>query len=367
MIRSRIAHYRSTFQLASAGAGSGRRFVVVDTRNEMKHAGEVLSLDRLLSASPSRSDFVLLLDTLQQLDESELAAVLKELAAAGCKLVIVVPLVYSARLHEDGINENKLVQPWIWWQEQLKLYFPAVQRIATPTDSDAAFATWPLSAERKKAIVRLGKTGSLVKAAEWLRNRAKLAHLTLSRSVYSKVDILNALAGKSLSVVGNARSLAEKTFGEQIDANEIVVRFNQMPIISRRSHGSRTDWLATSVSVDKEFLERRGVSRVLWMSTRRRKISAEMLSLGDLYLHPKNDVVRLARRAGVERPSTGLMLIDLLAQSTCRSIELYGFDFFKSQSSSGHQTAETAPHDFEKEEAFVAGIVSKDARFRIWR
>jgi hypothetical protein len=96
-------------------------------------------------------------------------------------------------------------------------------------------------------------------------------------------------------------------------------------------------------------------------------MTPEMLRMESLYIHPKDDVARLAGRAQVERPSTGLMFIDLLTQSPCKSVELYGFDFYRSQSFSGHQTADTAPHAFDREEAFVNDLIAKDARFKICR
>ncbi len=153
--------------------------------------------------------------------------------------------------------------------------------------------------------------------------------------------------------------------GSAIDANDIVLRFNRAPIISREANGSRTDWLATSVPLERDTIDAIGPRRILWMSRRRSKMNMIIATAGHLYVHPKEDVLRLAASASVERPSTGLMVIDLLARSRCRSVELYGFDFYKSQSLSGHQSIDTAPHAYDREEAFVTGLVARDSRFTI--
>jgi hypothetical protein len=64
-------------------------------------------------------------------------------------------------------------------------------------------------------------------------------------------------------------------------------------------------------------------------------------------------------------PSTGLMMIDLLARSNAREIGLYGFDFFNSLSLSGRRTAAQVPHDFAAERRFVEALMTEDPRFRL--
>ena len=369
MSLDRYSHYLSVFRLACGQGGSGRRFAVADAANEVGEVGgEIRStLEGLFRAGIGPSDFVFLFDTLQKLNEGSVTEVLEKLGATGCKLFAVVPLRYSERLLENGTNENKLVEPCDWWADRLRRYFPASEAIKTPDENDAAFASWPVPPQARAAIETLLPRNKIVMEFNRLRNRTIIFRRTLMRDLYTKADMLDDLKGKSVSVVGNARSLGLTQSGAQIDANDIVVRFNLAPVISRVSHGHRTDWLATSVPLDPQFVENLGAQRVLWMSRYRRKMTSQMLRLERLYIHPKIDVARLVSRAQVERPSTGLMFIDLLAQSTCRLVELYGFDFYKSRSFSGHQTADTAPHAFDREEAFVNNLITRDSRFKICR
>lgn len=368
MTLDRYSHYLTVFRLACGQGGSGRRFAVTDASEIEGASGEIRStLEGLSSAGLGPTDFVFLFDILQKLDESRVAETLERLGATGCKLFVVVPLRYSERLLDDGTNENKVVEPCDWWADRLRRYFPVSEAIETPDENDAAFANWPVPPQARTAIEILLPRNKIAREFNRLRNRAIIFRRTLTRDLYTKADMLDALDGKSVSVVGNARSLGLTQSGPRIDANDIVVRFNLAPIISRASHGCRADWLATSVPLDPEFVENLGVQRLLWMSRYWRKMTTEMLRMECLYIHPKDDVARLAGCAQVERPSTGLMFIDLLTQSPCKSVELYGFDFYRSQSFSGHQTADTAPHAFDREEAFVNDLITKDARFKICR
>jgi hypothetical protein len=59
-----------------------------------------------------------------------------------------------------------------------------------------------------------------------------------------------------VALVGNARSLAEQENGAEIDGAELVVRINGAPLPSPASHGTRTDWLAMSMAVDRATLAR---------------------------------------------------------------------------------------------------------------
>ena len=61
-------------------------------------------------------------------------------------------------------------------------------------------------------------------------------------------DISREFAGKTVALVGNARSLGATRMGEAIDRCDIVVRFNQCPMVGEPSHGRRTDWIAEHVS-----------------------------------------------------------------------------------------------------------------------
>ena len=61
------------------------------------------------------------------------------------------------------------------------------------------------------------------------------------------------------------------------------------------------------------------------------------------------------------------MLIDLIARSDMARLDLYGFDFFASQSLSGRRTADQVPHDFDAEAAWADALIHADPRLHLNR
>ncbi|MBD3624828.1 MAG: hypothetical protein HUJ24_05505, partial [Rhodobacteraceae bacterium] len=79
------------------------------------------------------------------------------------------------------------------------------------------------------------------------------------------------------------------------------------------------------------------------------------------YLHPLAEYEALKAKLGAQ-PTTGAMLIEMLARSDLARLDLYGFDFFASLSLSGRRTAEKVPHDFAAEAALVGALLARDPR-----
>ncbi len=195
--------------------------------------------------------------------------------------------------------------------------------------------------------------------ARTLRQDAPLASLSAGRQ-----SLLADVEGRSVALVGNARSLSEKKLGADIDAADVVVRINRAPMPSAASHGTRTDWLALATSISSSDLDRLNPGRILWMSHKRKRLSWTVAQSTGFYLHPMADYERLNRKLG-SQPTTGAMMIDLLSQSGLARLTLYGFDFFASLSLTGSRTAEQVPHDFASERRFVEELVSLDPRITL--
>ena len=195
--------------------------------------------------------------------------------------------------------------------------------------------------------------------ARTLRREAPLAALSLSEEA-----LLARFATERIALVGNARSLSDARFGDEIDAADLVIRLNRAPMPAAASHGTRTDVLALATSVKADALDRLGPRLVLWMSHKRKRLPWHVASRRGFYLHPLADYHDLRQRLGAP-PSTGLMMIDLLARSRAAGVTLYGFDFFASLSLSGRRTADRVPHDFAAEGAFVRDLLQRDPRFSL--
>lgn len=174
---------------------------------------------------------------------------------------------------------------------------------------------------------------------------------------------LAELRGMRVALVGNARSLAGGRHGSAIDAADVVIRLNAAPIPAAQSHGTRTDWLAMSIPVDAATIAARAPRRLLWVTPKRKRLPWWLACDPRLTLVPAAHQAALQARLGA-RPTTGAMMIALLAESEAAAIDIWGFDFFASLSLSGSRDAAKVPHDFAAEAAWVAALIAADPRIR---
>ena len=185
-----------------------------------------------------------------------------------------------------------------------------------------------------------------------------------SASLLRTDDIAREFSGKDIAIVGNSCALAEKQLGDRIDECDIVVRFNNCPMVGKPSHGCMTDWIALSTQIPRKIYMNLNARGILWLSPRRRKMPGWLVLEQNLYLNPRS-MARQIIRSARDRPSTGLMMIHLLSTFDTGKVKLFGFDFFKSCSLSGNHTRETTPHDFFSEELFVHQLMQQDERFEL--
>jgi len=194
--------------------------------------------------------------------------------------------------------------------------------------------------------------------ARTLRDERALAALGLPMS-----QVLTQIRGK-VALVGNAQSLGRTACGAVIDAADLVIRLNRAPMPDARSHGTRTDVLACATALSAAQLHQLNPNLLLWMSPKRKRLSWAMASRQGFALPPLDTHLRLKADLGAP-PTTGLMMIDLLAQSSASKITLYGFDFFATLSLSGRRTAAQVPHNFPAERAYVTALLARDRRFSL--
>lgn len=192
--------------------------------------------------------------------------------------------------------------------------------------------------------------------ARTLRDDTALQSLSAPQSA-----LMDDLADKRIALIGNARALAQTEHGAQIDAADLVIRINRAPMPSAVSHGSRTDWLGLAVRLPAADRTRIAPARILWMSPKRKRLDWQTATSPGFYLHPLGDYAGLRDQLGAP-PTTGAMLIDLIARSRMARLDLYGFDFFASLSLSGRRNAEQVPHDFSRESAWVEKLQLADRR-----
>ncbi len=163
------------------------------------------------------------------------------------------------------------------------------------------------------------------------------------------------LRGKTVALVGNAASMKDLAQGPLIDACDVVVRLNRVPGAQPASHGVRTTWLALSKLPTEERLRELDPSTILWMTAKMRWRAISLrLRRWRVYYYRNSEWQALVHRLGGSRPSTGIMMLDLLVHLGGYSrLSIFGFDFFASGSLSGRPADAPVPHDYSRERQLV--------------
>ena len=175
------------------------------------------------------------------------------------------------------------------------------------------------------------------------------------------------LAGQSVAVVGNAKSLFSADFGAQIDRHDIIIRLNKGFVQAPAAQGTRTDMVGLTPELSEG------------------EVSAHFAPRHMLMLIPKMRHYRIFGRENVQntlfypfrwwladrnligrRPSSGFMAISWLVRlGVAREIVLYGFDFGQTPTyynPVGYKT----PHNFAREGQIIMGWQA-EGRLRIIR
>ena len=175
------------------------------------------------------------------------------------------------------------------------------------------------------------------------------------------------LAGQSVAVVGNAKSLFAADFGAQIDRHDIIIRLNKGFGQAPAAQGTRTDMVGLTPELSEG------------------EVSAHFAPRHMLMLIPKMRHYRIFGRENVQntlfypfrwwladrnligrRPSSGFMAISWLVRlGVAREIVLYGFDFGQTPTyynPVGYKT----PHNFAREGQIIMGWQA-EGRLRIIR
>lgn len=130
-------------------------------------------------------------------------------------------------------------------------------------------------------------------------------------------SLKSAFAGKDVAIVGNSSALLKKSQGKAIDAHSVVCRFNKgFPCAEV---GEKTTVLFMACTLTPDEVARFGAR----YTVRRSKLCDNVCDFNIDWA----DRQRL--KQGGKQPSTGLLAIDFALSAGAKSIDLYGFDFFK--------------------------------------
>lgn len=166
--------------------------------------------------------------------------------------------------------------------------------------------------------------------------------------------VLEALAGKSVAVVGNAESLLQTNHGEAIESADLVLRMNRALPPRPESHGRRTDILTFSVIAQVEkVIDQFNARWRVWMSPKYRDDEPPP----GVIFYPVRFAEQLGERLG-SRPSTGMLTLDMISRASGAKAFLYGFDF-KATKSFYLTKDHLGTHDFAREADFTRALCAE--------
>ncbi|MCX5331831.1 glycosyltransferase family 29 protein [Streptomyces sp. NBC_00140] len=210
-------------------------------------------------------------------------------------------------------------------------------------------------------------TEALALYAEQRRNRMRgpVADPTIGGVQWIGLgEFRNRIAGKSICLIANSGRVGASSMGSDIDAYDLVVRFNSYKIDPKHT-GSRTDIHATihkhGFNWDRQVDTRLvfgGISGDWKYSLRNRLVPGAQTFLGDESLRwPVRNIGKLGTDVWSGIPTTGfnmLYLLDFLDVSP--TLDLIGFDFYESGAyrvQEAMKLAITSVHEYTSEKAWV--------------
>jgi len=175
--------------------------------------------------------------------------------------------------------------------------------------------------------------------------------------------------GLNVAVVGNALSLFDLSYGDDIDRHDVVCRINLGATVNcPRSHGTRTDVLifskyafAKKTRVYHESMGGFKITHMMQMPNQRDPVP-------DVLIYPEEYKQALHIRMGLykgQKPSTGAMLLDYLDHCDPATVDVYGFDW-KQSPTFYNQRDIVEPHAYQVERMFCLEYLYAQRGFRFY-
>lgn len=158
-------------------------------------------------------------------------------------------------------------------------------------------------------------------------------------------EVKDFIKGKSVAIVGNAKSIFDNRFGAEIDVHDVVIRFNKGFITDKKAQGSKTDVLILACDLT---LDEKASYEAKFYVNRSKKTKTGELTISD-------ERRRVFRTILGAQPSTGFLAVDLSMMAGAERIDLYGFDFEKTPTfynPVGYKTK----HDYAKEKEIMLDL-----------
>lgn len=166
---------------------------------------------------------------------------------------------------------------------------------------------------------------------------------------------------KTVAVIGNAMSLFDKDYGEEIDAHDVVVRINKAAMLytrkeSSKSHGTKTNiWVFWNTTEYKNFFTSipKHIKKIHAGHQGRIPSNIHLVD----FVYPDNLYKELKKHSGKHNnPTTGLIILDYLSHCNPKHVTVYGFDWKETPTFTDpdKRRERMCPHDYEVEKEYCA-------------
>lgn len=164
---------------------------------------------------------------------------------------------------------------------------------------------------------------------------------------------------KTIAVIGNAMSLFDKSYGEEIDSHDVVVRINKAAMLYTkkevsRSHGSKTSvWVFWNTAEYKSYFGKIDKS-IKKMHAGHQGRTPNNIHLID-FVYPENLYKELKKYSGNHaNPTTGLITLDYISHCNPKLVNVYGFDWKETPTFTDPEKKRErlCPHDYPTEKAY---------------
>lgn len=156
----------------------------------------------------------------------------------------------------------------------------------------------------------------------------------------------NEIKGKRIAIVGNAKSIFDTSYGEEIDNHDFIIRFNHGIPTVKESQGTKTDMVMLACTLSDDEIKQYKAGYLVNRS-------------GNYYNRLANFTIgnreRAIMAAGIgAQPSTGFMAVNICLYFGAKSIDLYGFDWGNTKTFYNPEDYQTQ-HNYSKEREIMAG------------
>ncbi|NED79294.1 hypothetical protein G3I76_04185 [Streptomyces sp. SID11233] len=250
-------------------------------------------------------------------------------------------------------------------QEALAHYLGLALEAGGAPGSGATPRTHPRSGSGNSGDARLTELIALYAGQRRSRMRGPVADPTFGGVEWITLgEFRNHIAGKSICLIANSQRVGTGSLGAEIDAYDLVVRFNSYRI-DPAATGSRTDIHASIHKHGFNWDQRVDIRLVFgglagdWKhSLRTRLVPGAQRYLGDESLRwPLRDIGKVGTDVWPSIPTSGFNMLWLLDQlDVSPRLDLIGFDFYESGAyrlPAAMKMPITSVHEYTSEKAWV--------------